>query len=94
MWNCSIIRLNSSNDFQLFKKQMLELLGFIFTDQIWGFSEQPVLFWVQMGQRTGSGDGFCVDVVEIESKSKMTCLWHVSLYLLSFTLGLFLYSAS
>lgn len=41
MRNCSNTRMKSSSDFQLFKKQLRELLGSMFTAQILFFSEQP-----------------------------------------------------
>lgn len=45
----------------------------MFTTQIWGFSEQPVQFWVCMSQRTRTDYVLCVGVAEIENKSKMNC---------------------
>lgn len=35
--------MKSSNDFQLFMKQLWEMLSSMFTAQIWGFSEETVL---------------------------------------------------
>lgn len=76
--------MKNADRFQLCNKQLWELLDSIFQLRFELFSQQPVQFWVHMGQKMRTDDVFCVCIAEIENKSKIT--WP-----LAFTLFTFVY---